>query len=80
LDDVTKAVGQARGAGMPGTTPGGPAPGGPTAPLPAPPAPNIPTNKVQAKRNQKTPPAPAANEFHYDAGGNRLAGPPPKQQ
>jgi hypothetical protein len=64
LDDVTKAVGQARGAGMPGTTPGGAAPGGPTAPLPAPPAPNIPTNKVSAKRSQKAAPAPAGGVTH----------------
>lgn len=52
LDDVTKMVGEARGAGMPGVSPGGaPAVGGPTAPLPSPPA----TNKVQAKQNQKKP-------------------------
>lgn len=72
LDDVTKAVSESRGAGMPGVSLGGaPTTGAPTAPLPAPPAPN----KIQAKRNQKAPPA---NEFHYDLQGNRVAGPAPK--
>lgn len=52
LDDVTKRVSEARGAGMPGVSSGGaPVTGGPTAALPSPPA----TNKVQAKQNQKKP-------------------------
>jgi len=53
LDDVTKRVSEARGAGMPGVSSGGaPVTGGPTAALPSPPA----TNKVQAKQKQKAAP------------------------
>jgi hypothetical protein len=72
LDDVAKRVSDAASAGVPGTAPTGKAPsvGGPTAPLPQPPA----TNKVQAKQNQKAPKA-AGPQLHYDAQGNRIAGP-----
>jgi hypothetical protein len=65
LDDVTKRVSSAQGAGIPGTSPGAPpAAGGPTAPLTAPPAPNVPMGKVSAKRNQKAPPAPSGGVTH----------------
>lgn len=67
LDDVTKRVGQAEGAGIPGVGTGGAAPtvGAPSAPAATPPA-----NKVQAKQNQKK--SATAPQFHYDAQGNRI--------
>jgi hypothetical protein len=52
LDDVTKRVGQAQGAGIPGVGAGGgaaPTVGAPSPPTPAPPA----TNKIDAKKAQK---------------------------
>ena len=74
LDDVTKRVSEARGSGMPGTTPGGtPTTGGPTAPLPSPPA----TNKVQAKRNQKTAPAGGATHVYVPGQGIQPIGSTP---
>lgn len=74
LDDVSSIVGESRGSGMPGVSPGGAPPTtGTVAPLPAAPLPN---NKVNAKRNQKTPPAAnSGSAFHYDTQGNRVAGP-----
>lgn len=73
LDDVTSIVGESRGSGMPGVSPGGnaPATGQPTAPMTAPPLPNNP--KAAAKSRQKNP--QAASAFHYDTQGNRVAGP-----
>jgi len=76
LKDVTSMVGEARGAGMPGVSPGGqpPTTGTPTAPLPAAPLPSNP--KAAAKSRQKNPPAATSGSaFHYDAQGNRVAGP-----
>lgn len=62
LDDVTSIVGESRGSGMPGVSPGGARPTtGAVAPLPSAPLPN---NKVNAKRNQKTPPAATGGVTH----------------
>jgi len=74
LDDVTKAVSEAQGAGIPGVgTQAAPTTAAPvTAPVQTP----IP-NKITAKQRQKAPPTPAAPTFHYDAQGNRVAGPTP---
>lgn len=47
LDDVTKAVTESKGAGIPGV--------GQNPPQTA-----VPTNKIQAKRNQRNPPTPPA--------------------
>lgn len=72
LDDVTKAVSESKGAGIPGV--GATAPPTVGAPTSAPvqtPAPN----KIDAKRNAKKPPASSAPTFHYDAQGNRVQGP-----
>lgn len=71
LDDVTKAVSESQGAGIPGV--GASAPPTVGAPTTAPvqtPAPN----KIGAKQRQRNP-APAAPTFHYDTQGNRVAGP-----
>lgn len=74
LDDVTKAVTESQGAGIPGVgtnTP--PITGAPTTAPVQTPAPN----KIGAKQRQRNP-APAATgapTFHYDAQGNRIAGP-----
>jgi hypothetical protein len=70
LDDVTKAVGEAKGAGIPGVA-GAATPPTTGAPIQTP----APTNKVDAKRRQKAPPASSGQQFHYDAQGNRVAGP-----
>jgi len=71
LDDVTKAVSESKGAGIPGVgTSAPPTVGAPTSAPVQTPAPN----KIAAKRQQKTPPS-SVPTFHYDAQGNRIAGP-----
>ena len=70
LDDVTKAVSEAGGAGIPGTGGAAPTVGAPTSAPVQTPAPN----KIAAKQRQKNPPI-SAPTFHYDAQGNRVAGP-----
>ena len=74
LDDVTKAVSESQGAGIPGVgSQAAPIVGAPTtAPIQTP-APN----KVNAKQRQRNPqPATSAPPtFHYDSQGNRVAGP-----
>lgn len=73
LDDVTKAVSESQGAGIPGV--GAQATPTISAPVTAPvqtPAPN----KIEAKKRQKAP-TQAAPTFHYDAQGNRIAGATP---
>jgi hypothetical protein len=70
LDDVTSMVGESRGAGIPGVGAGGQPPTVGATPATAPPA----NPKAAAKNRQKNPPA-AVQQFHYDAQGNRVAGP-----
>lgn len=73
LDDVTKAVGEAQGAGIPGVgTQAAPTVAAPTTAPVQTPAPN----KISAKQKQKAP-TQAAPTFHYDSQGNRVAGPTP---
>ena len=71
LDDVTKAVSESQGAGIPGVgTQAAPTVGAPTTAPVQTPAPN----KISAKQKQKAP-TQSAPTFHYDNQGNRVAGP-----
>jgi hypothetical protein len=69
LDDVSKAVTESKGAGMPGVSQNPPMQSAPTA-APA-------TNKIDAKRNQKNPPAGGATHIWTPNGIQPIGAPKP---